>query len=131
MSRVNNKEKYKEYDHKYYIKNKRPKTKIGQAELKIEELEAKLADKEKEIEKIKLERAEINERSIIRKWGIDDLKQQLTEKEKEFEWLHQKFAKGTNAKAIEELEKVRKYVDGRTYLAQYIDERVNQLKEGK
>ena len=123
MSRVNNKEKYKEYDHKYYIKNKRPKTKIGQAELKIAELEAKLADTREECSQLFSDNVRASEE-------IAELKQQLTEKEKEFEWLHQKFAKETNAKAIEELEKVRKYVDGRTYLAQYIDERVNQIKDG-
>ena len=38
MSRANNKEKYKNYDHQYYIKHKRPKSKIGQAEQRIAEL---------------------------------------------------------------------------------------------
>lgn len=50
MSRANNKEKYKEYDHNYYIKNKRPKSKIGQAELKIADLEHRLALTEKALE---------------------------------------------------------------------------------
>ena len=49
MSRVNNKEKYKEYDHNYYIKHKRPKTKIGQAEAEINQLKQQLAKKDKEI----------------------------------------------------------------------------------
>lgn len=33
--------------------------------------------------------------------------------------------------AIFELTKVRKFVDGRTYLAQYIDQRIKELKENK
>lgn len=56
MSRADNKEKYKEYDHQYYIKHKRPKSKIGQAEQQISDLEAKLAEKEKEIERLKTSR---------------------------------------------------------------------------
>lgn len=49
MSRADNKEKYKEYDHQYYIKHKRPKSKIGQAEQQISDLEAKLAESEKQV----------------------------------------------------------------------------------
>ena len=53
MRTQENKEKYKEYDHKYYIKYKRPKTKIGQAEAKIDQLKQQLDEKDKEIEMLK------------------------------------------------------------------------------
>ena len=55
MSRADNKEKYKEYDHQYYIKHKRPKSKIGQAEQQISDLEAKLAESEKSKESYRLQ----------------------------------------------------------------------------
>lgn len=71
----------------------------------------------------------------------NQLKQQLAEKDEEIEILDKNnaFLRGVweaNEQdkisfAVAELKKVRKYVDGRTYLAQYLDERVKQLKEGK
>ena len=48
MTRAENKEKYKEYDKTYYMKHRRPKTKIGQAEQRIADLEGKLAEKEEQ-----------------------------------------------------------------------------------
>lgn len=44
---------------------------------------------------------------------------------------NEKLKKQLEEKQIQELENVRKYVDGRTYLAQYLDERVKQLKENR
>ena len=114
---------------------------IWSKDQKISDLEAKLAESEKRWVEENEEKCELKKQLKFIKDEIEvnfvdgqkynELKQQLAEKDKEFEWLHQKLAKGINAKAIEELEKVRKYVDGRTYLAQYLNERVNQLKEGK
>lgn len=85
MSRVNNKEKYKEYDHNYYIKHKRPKSKIGQAELKIADLEAKLAEKENEIKTLICDyESRITKTHELMSWlehENEELKQQLAEKE--------------------------------------------------
>ena len=50
MRKEDNREKYKEYDHRYYIKHRRPNSKIGKLETKISDLEAKLAEKEKQLE---------------------------------------------------------------------------------
>lgn len=52
MRTQENKEKYREYDHKYYIKNKRPKTKIGQLESEINQLKQQLAEKDKELQEV-------------------------------------------------------------------------------
>ena len=104
MSRVENKEKHKEYAHNHYIKHKRPKTKIGQAELKIIKLEKdneelikrrdivllKLAEKTTQIVNLeaKLAQAKMNESFEKEKKDnafklIEELKQQLAEKKKE------------------------------------------------
>lgn len=55
MRTQENKEKYKEYDHKYYIKNKRPKTKTGQLESQIDQLKQQLAEKQNTIDEINKE----------------------------------------------------------------------------
>ena len=47
MRKEDNREKYKEYDHRYYIKHRRPNSKIGKLETKISDLEAKLVEMEK------------------------------------------------------------------------------------
>ena len=89
MSRVNNKEKYKEYDHNYYVKHKRPKNKIGQAELKIADLEAKLAEMTK-----KYELASCPSGGLVDR--VRNLEQQLAEKDKEIESIKQQLEE-TNA----------------------------------
>ena len=88
MSRANNKEKYKEYDHNYYIKHKRPKSKIGQAELKIADIEAKLAESE-EHNKI-LEEHKFYADNIIQAYAdkCKNYEQQLAEKDAEIETLN-------------------------------------------
>lgn len=60
MRKEDNREKYKEYDHQYYIKHRRPNSKIGKLETKISDLQSQLAEKEKEIDKLtaKLEQAQ-------------------------------------------------------------------------
>ena len=74
-----------------------------------------------------------------RKREIDQLKQQLGEKDKEIEMLKHTLNlynlrhKGSvlpNVKqlAIQELEKVKNFVDGRTYCADYINKRIQDLK---
>ena len=207
MSRVNNKEKYKEYDHKYYIKNKRPKTKMGQAEAEIDQLKQQLEEKDKEIDywkdktrnKILNMKAtdfmkmclscglvlDITESQVPYIQTIDQLKQQLAEKDKEIAHLKEKDnyhlryelagadetitnlkqqleekdkeieklkqeLEETNAGydftyeqstetikelkqnqtqlAIQELEKAKNFVDGRTYCADYINKRIQELK---
>ena len=80
MRTQENKEKYKEYDHKYYIKNRRPKTKIGQAELKITDLEAKLAEMTKKYELASCPTGGLVDR-------VRNLEQQLEEKDKEIHSL--------------------------------------------
>lgn len=74
---------------------------------------------------------------------IEELKQQLVEKEKEIEDWKQKTQTflnrvseqnyeiaNNNPKqlAIQELEKVKNFVDGRTYCANYIKKRIKELK---
>ena len=201
MSRVNNKEKYKEYDHNYYIKHKRPKSKIGQAELKIADLEAKLAEMTKKYElascptgglvdrvrnleqqlaekNIRIEELESQfayececnmqlvdlQKQLAEKQNtideinkefvqsIHDWKAFCAEKDKEIEKLKQELEE-TNAGydftyeqsseaikelkqnqtqlAIQELEKVKNFVDGRTYCADYINKRIQDLKGEK
>ena len=83
---------------------------------------------------------------------IQQLKQQLEEKDKEIERLKQELEE-TNAGydftyeqsgatikelqqnqtqlAIQELEKVKNFVDGRTYCADYINKRIQELKGNK
>lgn len=52
MRKEDNREKYKEYNHRYYIKHRRPNSKIGKLETKISDLEAKLAEKDQAIESL-------------------------------------------------------------------------------
>lgn len=69
---------------------------------------------------------------------IQQLKQQLEEKDKEieekmmlFEKRCQEYYKSDEFKrdfAIQELEKVQNYVDGRTFLANYLKNRIKELK---
>ena len=80
MRTQENKEKYKEYDHKYYIKYKRPKTKIGQAEAKIDQLKQQLAEKQNTID-------EINKEFVQ---SIHDWKALCAEKDKEIEKIKTK-----------------------------------------
>lgn len=72
------------------------------------------------------------------------LKQQLVEKEKELAYMTKQAKKFNNEaqkyyedaycnsfqnqKAIAELEKVKNFVDGRTYCADYINKRIQELK---
>lgn len=101
MSRADNKEKYKEYDHQYYIKHKRPKSKIGQAEQQISDLEAKLAEHNEYFRSFSCEN--FNEfQDFISTFMltpheeqtlIKDLKKQLKEKDKKIETLQTHFKK--------------------------------------
>lgn len=79
MSRVDNKIKYKEYDHRYYIKHKRPNTKIGQAEKQINQLKQQLDEKQNTID-------EINKEFVQ---AVHDWKVLIEEKDKEIEDLKQ------------------------------------------
>lgn len=85
MRKEDNREKYKEYDHRYYIKHRRPNSKIGKLETKISDLEAKLAESEHRNEQ--LVDALNGEVFINYKLPMENaqLKQQLGEKEKEIE----------------------------------------------
>lgn len=126
MNRVNNKEKYKEYDHNYYIKHKRPKSKIGQAELKIADLEAKLAEKDKEIERLKNLFKLNNEVVINQGKEIFDLRVQVLQQNQNQTQL-----------AIQELEKVNEYADedfrkhcyiDAVQLEKFINQQIKELK---
>lgn len=129
MSRVNNKEKYKEYDHNYYIKHKRPKSKIGQAELKIADLEAKLAEKENEIKTLICDyESRITKTHELMSWlehEKEELKQQLEEKDKEIERLNHKLN-------IEEPCLIRNYKDMLEQLIQshtQLEQEIEKLKQ--
>lgn len=80
---------------------------------KIADLEAKLAEKDEEIEKLKTQRHIYLERSVEECNKITDL---------EFELQHHDQDK------IELLEKILNLTDGRTYLAQYIKEQIEILR---
>ena len=75
---------------------------------------------------------------------LSTIKQQLAEKEKAFNWLHEKYAKGLNQKAIEQLEKVKNAfnliiahnprlnkVEITNEYIYFIDQQIKELKEGK
>ena len=99
------------------------------------EFEKKLAEKDKEIEVL-------NQRlkDTIKIYSDDFVEKDKELKELRFqarnifplvENLEDKLNQDKISFVISELEKVRKYVDGRTYLAQYIDNKIKTLKEGK
>ena len=106
MSRANNREKYKEYDHNYYIKNKRPKSKIGQAELKIADLEAKLAEKEEQL-RAKIGNMKTNDfiKMCLQCGFMVDAKEKDNQDKISF--------------AIEQLEKVKEFCDNQKYQVDY------------
>ena len=91
MRTQENKEKYKEYDHKYYIKNRRPKTKIGQLELQIDHLKHQLEEKDKQIDIISRDNNSYKYNIDEQKRIIDDFAKQLKEKDKEIERLKNLF----------------------------------------
>lgn len=151
MRTQENKEKYKEYDHKYYIKNRRPKTKIGQAEAKICQLKQQLAElKEKDNYHLRYELAGADE-------TITNLKQQLAEKDKEIAHLKdfigckgcldviKKSNDNQTQLAIQELEKVKELVKDKSAwqspfgllkiqesdVEQIIDQQIKELKGEK
>ena len=119
MRTQENKEKYKEYDHKYYIKNKRPKTKIGQLESEINQLKQQLEDEKKlhSLAKAFYDEKQAEFDKLL--YDYNKLKQQLKEKDKEIEelkqeineWIGHKFVELKYQKAIQELEKVLTSVD--------------------
>lgn len=144
MSRAENKEKYKEYDHNYYIKHKRPKSKIGQAELKMVNLETKLAEHNEYFRSFSCENfnefqdfistfmlTPHEEQTLIR-----ELKQKLAEKEKEIEIVKNMKADEMALKviqksnqdkiefAIEKLEHLRNTIDNEIYYC-YGDNNIN------
>lgn len=144
MSRADNKEKYKEYDHQYYIKHKRPKSKIGQAEQQISDLEAKLEESEKKYAElfcrnIELETLYSQKTALLNFYKDTDLveeNQQLKQSQKQL--------------AIEELERVKELLDECKWfqgdneysfvndyavdwdnVVKIFDNQIKQLKEGK
>ena len=95
---------------------------------KIEELKQQLADKDKEIKKLTKSFAYKNNEDLTT--TINGVKF-TTEQIIALQQVGYSAEYDKNQIAITELEKARKYVDGRTYLAQYLDERVKQLKENR
>lgn len=96
---------------KFAIEDK--KETIKERDKTIADLEAKLAEKEESI----------NE--IMKEFGLQM---------QDFGKCKGNLIKANQDKisfAVAELEKVSKYVDGRTYLAQYIQDRIKQLKKEK
>lgn len=115
MSRVNNKEKYKNYDHQYYIKHKRPKSKIGQAEQKIAELEAKLAELREQITILDEENSKTFMKSVNAWRENAELKQQLAEKEKQLKELPNKIIKRVEELSVFDFEAYEE-MDFRRYI---------------
>ena len=80
-----------------------------------QELETKLAEKDKELEIYK------NINTIV-VGGRSQGKKHFTQV---------KIKKIQNQTAVDELKKAKKYVDGRTYLAQYLNKRILELSEAR
>ena len=83
----------------------------------IQQLKQQLEEKDKEIERLKQELEETNA-------GYDFTYEQSTETIKELK-------QNQTQLAIQELEKVKNFVDGRTYCANYIKKRIKELKGEK
>lgn len=87
---------------------------ISQEQELMSNLEKRIAEKDKEIERLKQELEETNA-------GYDFTYEQSTETIKELK-------QNQTQLAIQELEKVKNFVDGRTYCADYINKRIQELK---
>lgn len=84
---------------------------------KIKELKQQLAEKDKEIERLK-NLFELNNEVVINQGKeMFDLRVQVLQQKQNQTQL-----------AIQELEKVKNFVDGRTYCADYINKRIQDLK---
>ena len=83
MRKEDNREKYKEYDHRYYIKHKRPNSKIGKLETKISDLEAKLAGKDQAIESLEELNRSLGQTCNNDRKEIERLRELISDKEKE------------------------------------------------
>lgn len=124
MRTEDNREKYKEYDHRYYIKHRRPNSKIGKLEAKISDLEAKLAGKDQAIESLEELNRSLGQTCNNDRKEIERLRELISDKEKENERLkelvmHKTYNRNAvearlnyeqNQKAIEQLEKVKKKI---------------------
>lgn len=125
--------------------NKRVLEKLDIITRSNQELETKRAEQDKEL--IRLHKNWRNSK-IQQQRLYDKLKQQFIEKEKELEiykntnmivvggrsqgkkhFTQIKIKEIQNQTAIDELKKAKKYVDGRTYLAQYLNKRILELSE--
>lgn len=91
MSKEDNREKYKEYDHRYYIKHRRPNSKIGKLETKISDLEAKLAGKDQAIESLEELNRSLGQTCNNDRKEIERLRELISDKEKENDTLSAKF----------------------------------------
>lgn len=83
MRKEDNREKYKEYDHRYYIKYRRPNSKICKLETKISDLEAKLAGKDQAIESLEELNRSLGQTCNNDRKEIERLRELISEKEKE------------------------------------------------
>ena len=127
--------------------NKRVLEKLDIITRSNQELETKCAEQDKEL--IRLHKNWCNSK-IQQQRLYDKLKQQFIEKEKELEiykntnmvvvggrsqgkkrFAQIKIKEIQNQTAIDELKKAKKYVDGRTYLAQYLNKRILELSEAR
>lgn len=128
MRKEDNREKYKEYDNRYYIKHRRPNSKIGKLETKISDLEAKLAEKERQLK--------LAEELLIKQEKEYD--EQLEKQAK----IHYRNIKEIDQDkisfAVEKLEQVKEHfiniktptlgVIRRYEMVMYIDTQINELK---
>lgn len=87
MRKEDNREKYKEYDHQYYIKHRRPNSKIGKLETKISDLEAKLAGKDQAIESLEELNRSLGQTCNNDRKEIERLRELISDKEKENDTL--------------------------------------------
>lgn len=148
MSKEDNREKYKEYDHRYYIKHIRPNSKIGKLETKISDLEAKLAGKDQAIESLEELNRSLGQNCNNDRKEIERLRELISDKEKEIERLkelvmHKTYNRNAvearlnyekNQLAIEQLEKVKEFVNdfygeySASVITNFIDKQINELK---
>ena len=103
MRKEDNREKYKEYDHRYYIKHRRPNSKIGKLETKISDLEAKLAELKEQLAKEQKHISRLKNMNKSHDEAVgrlteenNQIKQQLAEKDKEIAYLTKQVKKFNN-----------------------------------
>ena len=120
--------------HQLEEKNKQ----LAEKDIRIEELEGQFAyececnmqlvDLQKQLEEKKNTIDEINKEFVQ---AVHDWKALCAKKDNEISKLQASYQQVKTQLAIQELEKVKNFVDGRTYCANYIKKRIKELKGEK